>query len=52
MEGRGKDQQGAHEWGHFVSSLGEKEEVEIQDCPASGRLFNLLLMRKDLEMSV
>lgn len=32
--------------------LGGEKEVEIQDYPASSRLFDLLSVRKDLEMSM
>lgn len=51
-EGREDGQPGTREWEQFGSSVGEEEEVEIQDYPASRRLFDLLSVRKDLEMSM
>lgn len=51
MRGGAKDsQQGTREQEQAASSA--EEEVEIQDYPASGRSFNLLLVRKDPEMSM
>lgn len=37
-----------HEWEQFVSSVGEKKEVEIQEYPASRRLFDQHLATKEL----
>lgn len=51
-EGREDGQPGTCEREQFVSSAGEEKEVEIQDYPASRRLFDLLSVRKDLEMSM
>lgn len=37
---------------HELQGSAEEKEAEIQDYPASSRLFDLLLVRKDLEMSM
>lgn len=47
-----KGRRAPHKWEESVGSVQEEKEVEIQDYPVSSRLPDLLLVRKDLEMSV
>lgn len=51
-QNRVKGQKRTHEQKQFVSSPGEKRKSKFRISLPRGRLLDLLLVRKDLEMSM